>query len=902
MARPDIKQSVLLYPPFKGLDEYAYRNNFPANEFHNINNYIADERQMLCARPGTHYIATSKKLLHWEKIYIQGKGDCIIIEVEGADTQYYNRSIYWTQDLSDATWLTSSHLICELVYNVYPCQFLGFQGKLWITDGAGTIKIWDGESCKNLIPSDTERKDWEKFFMRGQCMTTFAHRIWFANTPECSYAILYSNFTDEDDREVSPSDEGAWSALKLSPLYDTVAILGIRPLSETILGIYSRGGIFGLRFPGNYPSELFKISDISCLEGHYFKSPFGFDTDKKAYLFTGTKVKEIKRIQDTVKNDTLNPLPLSSEIFVNLKNEWDRGNYTGWPTIGDDPFGDSSLTDLDDTRADWEKNILTPDYAIDNITMTNNLLKGPAGDPPHREKYDHIADIDVKHDAFQNTGQSFTVSGWFFDDDSLTNLYGKPNLPHLSVGFSLYCEWYGGTAYFDLLEYDSEPLKLGEGDFKVLASAKLDTPAGTNWKDFWWKKPKEYFSATLTPIKLKVGKKYYLCSVGPYKIGWQIDDSSPTYYDGEFWLEGLKGGTSGGNWDCMFRIYYAPASTEKDCIYYSPVFHAPDLVKGQILSLVWESPPTKVSAITDIGVYFRSRSTSFDWDAADSTVAWIKCGITNKQDLQYRFGMEDTYIIDLSTQYGAEDERWPPANKYFQYGIRLRTNEKDEKKLIPKVYAVKITYKTQDGQIKTFQDGDNHWLMLKTDTLILTPAGWYKIRETSDAPGGSGYYERGSMVKWKDYLWMIANDTDPGSNYYLKLDDNSLVDFDGEAFEKDITLDFESGAIDCGFPENRKIFRQLLILEEINYEEAVPFELSYRTEEVSKTYVPHTYSGTAVSNPELHLWIYDFPPSVAGKFIIFEKLEVLAKNVRKIKSVELRVEVLGETEWKLKSL
>lgn len=827
---------------FGGLNEHAFIHKIAKEQFKALNNVIADERGMLYARDGTKYYPSTKKILHWEVLEIQGKGLCVIIEVQdGSD-----RKIYWSQDLT-TTWLDADHLICTMDYNVYPCQFLEFKGRLWITDGMSSVKIWDGIECVDLS---------DKAFMRGRYMVKFRGKIWMLHTPESGYNIVQGRFTDDDDFDVEMSDEDAWSGLNITALRDCISIVGARPLSDTVLAIYSKGGVFGLRVEGKYATDFYRMADIRCVEGHYNKHfPVVFSEDKKGYIWTGSNWKLLDEIEDTLKDDTNNPFPLEEEIFVVSTEDFNQGHF-----------------DTNGATAGWGKDVLTPGYTFDEAGDDDaaKIAKGFKD-----EKWGRKGDTDgdentntpIYHDSSHACAQSFTVVP--------SHKYGADtwewNLCKRCKGVSIWV-WRKSTGdettfRVELVKFENPPV-LASDYGEVLAYGNFTTETeGIQHKYIWWN----------TPVNLEVGKQYYIrvwnTPGDNVDHRWQTNDA--VYAGGKHYsASGLRITRT-----ASFTIWYARhiGNLAGGNSYYSPVFTADDIVKGKLFSVAYE-----MGHDTDFRIFFRSSTSSFDWDD-DPTAgpSWDDnvWDITHGEDKI----KTNCFLLDLA-------DRITSTKKYFQYRIEFYPPGQGTYPLgcIPKIYGVKIQYQTQEGIIKTFTNDTHNWLMLKNSALVLTPAGWYKIYDY--AAGTPQKLMLDSMILWENELWMStgADQTPNNEYYYLKFEEAYTKDYDNEAgFERDIWMTVKSGALDCGCSKNDKGFRRMRILEEIKCVNVMPLKVEYSTEKGDGTLDTTPPACTPIDSPHIKLWEEGFGEDTHGKWIILTITQKKAL-VRKIKEIELQ--------------
>lgn len=686
-GKPELKINV-----FGGLAQQYGVNEIPREHQVDILNGYVDRTRMLMAREGSQlYIHTEdEKIISMRRLSLPGGYARMLAEFVKTSTNKVGFRLsgdptagypaHWGQmakaDVSGSSYLDGTALWLD--FDSYPCSFLTYSNKLFITNGADRVWLYDREVAFPLINVDASgNEEFDSHFMRGRHICLFRKRIWLANTPEASYNIVCNRFHNIDDgRDVYADQYGAWEDAVPSSFPEMIEIVGLMPLSERTLGVWSKGGIFALDVDVNgVVANVRKLSDISCVEGDYLipELPMAFDVKRRAYLWTGQTFKEMEEIKDIIWDKDTNPFKLTEEIHFNTKNEWDRGSYlTGGGTY---------------TASDWIPDVLTiaPDTAND--------LVGEKMD----EGIDNTFSVEIKN---RKLAQSFTCSAWD----------GGGNIPHSIKGVELHClSFAGGTAptlQVELVEYGSYPDKIGTGtlcDRKVLATwTKENADVGGEWKRFESAVPK--IEATL-----KVGKEYFIeiqQTVGTKKMNWSGKNTTEKGYPyGISWVDAEPDLQDSFG----FRVIYVPAcqrGVANKAEYKSPIFQRNDVI-GQILS--WTEIIPKDGNDDDMGgvvVKFATKDVNTGlWDTEN--VTWWT--VTNPYDLHHL-----------------------PLKNYFQIKFELYNSTMNN---TPLIYAFKIHYEiygavgVSGGQIIATENRGRVFLSLEGETLIRTPKGWYRYDE-----------------------------------------------------------------------------------------------------------------------------------------------------------------------------
>jgi hypothetical protein len=846
-------------------------------------------KKMLRTRAGNSFNALSglpanSYIARWEKIYIHNRpfvvAEVLVPKTVGAITNYVQQ--VWVSTILPPSWQYIGQMCADPTtigdFWTYPLSFVVFRGMLWITNGKDAVQVWDGiQTSMWIVSSETVLADQRNdlVFIRGRYVVVFKHRIWMLNTPESSVNIVYSKFTDTDTGMiVSPDDPKAWDALKRSNIPELIEIMGGKPLSENVLGIWAKGGIYGLYFNGDVPSDLVKISDIKCSEGNYLntKEILAFDeTTSKAFSYDGN-FKEIDKIETTLQS---NAFPKSNEVMIDSQEDWNNGYFD---LIAKPDFAGFTMANCKKTTASWSKGTLTPEYDIqvnleDNVEGERNI------------DYEDLS-ASLWHTRLseykRGSAQSFLCE--LFTKD-ITD--PEPNIAKISVGVSLYLASSSGNnedIVIELLKYNDFPNIIGKGDFEVIASTTTTITAGMDWtwvKLFWDEE-----------VKLNFGDVYYVSvyvptpsgSVG--KVHWGATSSATQLTGSSYLGMGKAGADTVGMIDTGYiraiRFWYAPAMIAKECFYDSPIVDQwNSVLRGRLFSADVEiEDGFEAVGKMEYQIWVRARDSFGTWAEIDT--GWVE---NNGVGL---YGWTEIEKI--------EDLRYHLYNGYpsaFQIRIRLKTAYD---KTVPMVHFMKMNVLTQSGQIEAFQDeNDILYLMLTSDCPVFSEAWtiWKDLHLTS-------------LLHWKYYwtnklnLWgttgthQIIDGSGAPSYYFLGFNETYTQDYIGSGTPIDFQFDIETSMLDCGLPENDKVFKRMRLTGVQNYIEKIPYFCTGYTEQkaVSKNPFPLTNTPTATSGgrDEIKLWSLHFAGQTVGKFLKISSLKNYAKYIRRIKSIILEIE------------
>ena len=402
------------------------------------------------------------------------------------------------------------------------------------------------------------------------------------------------------------------------------------------------------------------------------------------------------------------------------------------------------------------------------------------------------------------------------------------------------------TVKLYVLKYNAPPEKMGDAGYEIIGEKEITLNA--------------YAAGDINfdfdePIKIDSNIPYYIAVVETSSTGevdWHSSGNVNIYDDG------LKYSNKATNGDFAFKIYIAKLCPSGS--YLSPVFHAPNILHGLLFSISIDE--------ADLGaIEAKFRSASSEGELADASWQSIT-------DPLYRLNLTNILTSTLT---------------YFQFIFHILNNSSFK---TPIIYATKITYLTQEGQINTFTFEDKNYLLLKNCTLVATPDGWYQYS-----------LKLNSLTDWQNDLWATTSEKitykdETEHYYYLKLDESKLKDFhdttgygDNTVWNtQDIDGEWKTGRLDFGHPMEDKILRKIRILFETNLglakSQEISLNLKYRYGYVEKTLtITKQVQDTGIQKMEKA-----FPESVEHKWFAFT-LNFARKDITKIKLVEFIFEI-----------
>ena len=881
--------------------------------------------KMLQARlgAGIKYLSDDHIIIKMIRVVLPGVGggEAVLAEYIDKSVSPWVKKFKYTGDPNTA-WGEWANLDITLTHYTYPCSYLTFGNKLWITNGADKVYLWDGMAIHTLS---------DDIFMRGKFITSFQNRVILLNTPEASYNWVYNRFHDPDHpgKEIFADTENAWSAENIHSNEEIGEIVGATPLTDNLLAILGTNGIFAVLWAGIYPTRFEKISDIECVLGDYLipKRPIVFDNKRKAYEYMGDRFQELLPIRETIKNDD-NKRIRTEEIHYNTKREWDRGTYT-------------------DATSSWIEDVLTLAPEL-GTTFPDHYMEGENQKEYYSDSKEGWVGSEVK------VAQSFICEAW----PRGGNIPKCPKAVQLRIRNGAPA---GDPVVFtiraEIVKYDNLPFKVGLTNMgrEVIATFKGDSSALSCDAEEWVTLKLETTELT---DKLTIGNLYFIEPTCEQNWCQWVKRSSahPDYPYGYVWEPEPSPGE-----DFTFQVYYFPTETPPTAgALTSPSFYKPAQIQGQALSMS-VSYPKYIEPTFEIKCAFKTADSEAGLTAVG--VDWVDRIIVNSTN-KY----PEPFNLDAL-----------PLKNWFVFKVSMAGSWAAEDKFFtPLVYAVRIQCKTSEGRIVVQQVEHKTYVNLLTTSLVHTPMGWFKNEEATQVKdeeasvtgdGTVGPYKwtlaqkpvipivlsvkdevpqeqfvdklgLGILVGSKggsgtiDYRTGVVNITF-GNNltsgkkiyvtYYYGLDLRYIVPWgftgSGEWAQvgnarwcyfasyalqdtgdgtKDINLLIKTGLIDAGKPEEDKIWRMLRIAHETSYSKAIPFKLSFYTDRGSHIYTPDVTFDPGVSGGK-HIRIWEFPfPNVNGKYIVFDEISQKKLWTQGIKEIELFYTVERKSEIPIK--
>lgn len=576
-----------------------------------------------------------------------------------------------------------------LDFDSYPCRFQMYNNKIFITNGADKVYLYDRDVMFPLVPT-IANSGFDEIFMRGKYICLFQNKIWLANTPEASYNIVKNlNYNITAGRDVYPDQYGAWEDVVPETFPEMVSIVGMLPLSKDLLGVWTKNGIYTIYCVNGVIQSVRKISDMICVEGDYLipELPMAFDVKRRAWMWNGQTFKEMEEIKDIIWDKANNPFNCTEEVHSNTENEWNSGSHTAEGGI---------------TTANWIPNVLT---MASDPTSTANEITGEK-----QEHNENNTGLFFRLASYGCSAQEFTCSAW--DDDG--------NIPKAIKGVDLLIRGSvvgDQTIKVQLVEYDAYPDILGTGNMigrEVLAEWSKDITIAVGSGDVpqdenTWVR----FSSTPEKIEatLTIGKIYFIevtrVSGLMNSSTWLRNDNTTYDYPyGGAWYKAVPRLDFG---DFCFRVIYTPTVDDVNVpIYESPEFYRPSVV-GQTLSWAFADIPDTVAPS-----YIR-----VDFSTADSASDLWQTGYFSND-------INNPYNLHHAGGSGGVDGK--VLKNYFQYRIWL-SGVPDN--YTPLLYALKISYKIFSGgklggQIIATENQGKILLSLENETIIKTKQGTYR--------------------------------------------------------------------------------------------------------------------------------------------------------------------------------